>query len=188
MISKYLFTVNKNLIEIAMNELIIYFMLGGIVFLIIFIILLYFGLKIRKALKKPEKRERPTSFKCIDGHIVKSKGELIIDNYLYRLGIEHEYEKTIMVHGNPIKYDWYLPKYKIYIEYWGYFGKEYEKRKEEKIRLYRKGKLNLISIEDIMLTDIYLNLKKELERYLKLKDTSKYCPNCGTELDKRFLY
>ena len=34
------------------------------------------------------------------------------------------------------------------------------KRKEEKLRLYRKGNLELISIEDIMLKDIYSNLEK----------------------------
>ena len=33
------------------------------------------------------------------------------------------------------------------------------KRKEEKLSLYRKGKLKLISIEDIMLKDIYTNLE-----------------------------
>ena len=98
-----------------MNDLILYFILGGIVFLILFIIILYFGLKIKNALKKPEKRERPTSFKCLDGHIVKSKGELIIDNHLHRLGIVHEYETTVKVHGNKIKTDWYLPEYRVYI-------------------------------------------------------------------------
>ena len=60
------------------------------------------------------------------------------------------------------------------------------KRKEEKLRLYRKGNLELISIEDIMLKDIYSNLEKELNRFIK-KDTKKrHCPNCGIELDKRF--
>ena len=169
-----------------MNDLILYFILGGIVFLIIFIIILYFGLKIRRALKRPEKHERPTRFKCIDGHIVKSKGELIIDNHLTRLCIEHEYEKIIKVNNKPIKTDWYLPKYKIFMEYWGYYGKDYEKRKEEKITLYRKGKLDLISIEDIMLSDIYSNLKNELERFVTLKTGKIHCPNCGTELDERF--
>ena len=169
-----------------MNEITFYFILGGIIFLLIFIILLYFGLKIRKALKKPEKHERPTRFKCVDGHVVKSKGELVIDNHLNRLGIEHEYEKIIRVYGNQIKTDWYLPKHEIFIEYWGYYGKDYEKRKDEKIILYRKGRLNLISVEDIMLSDIYSNLEKELERFFKLQTIKKYCPNCGTEYDNRF--
>lgn len=130
-----------------------------------------------------------TSFKCMDGHTVRSKGELIIDNYLHFLDLEHEYENIIRVHGNPIKYDWYLPKYKTYIEYWDFHGKDYMKRKEDKLKLYRKGKLKLVSIEDIMLKDIYSNFKSELNKFIKLKEIGKekkHCPNCGTELDMRF--
>ncbi len=139
--------------------------------------------------KKKFLPQRATSFKCLDGHIVKSKGELIIDNHLYRLGLAHEYENTIRVKGDPIKYDWYLPKYDVYIEYWGYYGKEYMKRKVEKLGLYRKGKLKLISIEDIMLKDIYSNLIGELTKIIKLDKSSNskiHCPNCGKVLDNRF--
>ena len=165
------------------------FILGGIIFVICFLIIYWV---VRKVLKYYRKKTRPkvaTSFKCIDGHVVRSKVELVIDNHLHRLGIDHEYENTIHVRGKPIKYDWYLPKDEVYIEYWGYFGKEYMKRKEEKIGLYRKGKLKLVSIEDIMLKDIYPNLEKELAKFMKLDQKyqeSKFCPNCGSELDKRF--
>ena len=88
-----------------------------------------------------------------------------------------------------LKYDWYLPEIDVYIEYWGYFGKDYMKRKEEKLDLYRKGKLKLISIEDIMLQDIYSNLEIELAKYIRLNEKTavkKHCPNCGFKLDKRF--
>lgn len=169
-----------------MSEISIVFIFGGIIFVVIFLIIYWVIEKILKSIKKKYIPKIATSFKCLDGHVVKSKGELIIDNHLHRLGIEHEYENTIRVRGHPIKYDWFLPKYKIYIEYWGYFGKNYMNRKEEKLRLYRKGNLKLISIEDIMLKDIYTNLEKELNRFIK-KDTKKrHCPNCGIELDKRF--
>lgn len=133
--------------------------------------------------------QRATTFKCLDGHIVKSKGELIIDNHLHRLGLEHEYENTIRIRGNPLKYDWYLPESEIYIEYWGYFGKDYMKRKEKKLKLYQKGKLKLISIEDIMLKDIYSNIENDLAKYIKLDKhlhPKKHCPGCGMELDDRF--
>ncbi len=130
------------------------------------------------------------SFKCLDGHIVKSKGELIIDNHLHHLGLEHEYENIIEIQGNSVKYDWYLPEYEVYIEYWGYFGKNYMKRKEEKLKLYQKGKLKLISIEDVMLKDIYSNLENELVNIIKADKNyhiKKHCPGCGMELDDRFL-
>ena len=169
-----------------MDAIILYFLLGGMVFLIIFTVIYYLIKKLKIFFKKSYKPETPTSFKCLDGHIVKSKGELIIDNYLYINSIQHEYEKLIKVRGNPIKYDWYLPEADVYIEYWGFYGKKYMKRKEEKIKLYGKGKLKLISIENVMFNDIYGNLENKLKKYVKLEYRKKHCPNCGTILDNRF--
>ena len=172
-----------------MNEIGTYFILGGLVFIIVFLLCYVGGNKLRNFLRKKGKKPQVTSFKCVDGHVVRSKGELIIDNHLHRLGIKHEYERTIRVRGKPIKYDWYLPNHDIYIEYWGFYGKDYEKRKEEKLNLYRKGKLKLISIENEMFCDIYSNLESDLKNYIPLNENNgelKYCPACGMELDKRF--
>ncbi|KKL83949.1 hypothetical protein LCGC14_1969600, partial [marine sediment metagenome] len=116
-----------------MSETTVFFILGGIIFVVFFVMGYWIIRKILKSLKKKYVPKVATSFRCLDGHVVRSKGELIIDNHLHRLGIEHEYENTIRVRGKPIKYDWYLPKSKIYIEYWGYHGKNYMKRKEEKL-------------------------------------------------------
>jgi len=160
--------------------------MGGIIFVVCFVIAYWIIRKILKIIQKKHIPKIATSFKCLDGHVVRSKGELIIDNHLHRLGIDHEYESTIRIRGLPLKYDWYLPKAKIYIEYWGYYGKNYMKRKEEKLSLYRKGKSKLISIEDIMLEDIYTNLEKELNRFLNKDTIKRHCPNCGIELDERF--
>lgn len=166
-----------------------YFILGGIVFVFCFGLIYWIILKIRKFNEKKYLPQRSTTFKCIDGHLVKSKGELIIDNQLHHLGLDHEYENIIRIRGKLLKYDWYLPEFDIYIEYWGYFGKEYMKRKVEKLDLYKKGKLKLISIEDIMLKDIYTNLTNELANYIQFNkkiSTKKHCPNCGSTLDERF--
>jgi predicted nuclease of restriction endonuclease-like RecB superfamily len=164
-----------------------YFILGGLIFVAIFSFVYWCIHKIRRSLKRKYTPERAKNFKCIDGHVVRSKGEALVDNHLSRLGIAHEYEDTIRVRGNKIKYDWFLPKYKVYLEYWGFFGKNYMRRKEEKLRLYRKGNLNLISIEDVMLEDIYSHLEHQLKRYIKVKKNKKvvHCPNCGIELDRR---
>lgn len=91
--------------------------------------------------------------------------------------------------GHQIKYDWYLPEFNIYIEYWGYFGKDYLERKAEKLKLYEKANLKLISIEDFMLEDIYNQLEQKLSEFILIKDIkkrAKYCPNCGEILDSRF--
>jgi hypothetical protein len=163
--------------------------LGGVVCVFFIGLFYYLILKISKFSKKKYLPQRALSYKCLDGHIVKSKGELIIDNYLYHLGIDHKYERSIKIRGKFLKYDWYLPDVDIYIEYWGYYGKKYMKRKKEKLELYRKGKLKLISIEEFMLRDINLNLQRELVKILKNNrffNHSKYCPSCGLSLDERF--
>ncbi|TFG23093.1 MAG: hypothetical protein EU532_13785 [Promethearchaeota archaeon] len=169
-----------------MNGIIIYFLLGGIISITLFLIIFYLFKKLKTYFAKRYIPESATSFKCTDGHIVRSKAELIIDNYLYNCNISHEYEKAIKVNGKTILYDWYLPEFEIYIEYWGFYGKNYMKRKEEKIKLYKKGKLKLISIEDIMFKDIYFHLEELLKEYVKFLDSKKHCPNCGVLLDDRF--
>ncbi len=45
----------------------------------------------------------------------------------------------------------------------------------------------MISVEDIMLADIYTNLEKELGKFIELGELKKYCPNCGNELDGRIF-
>ncbi len=172
-----------------MNNFWAIFILIGIIFLIVLIVIYICIRKFLKTLKKPEKQEKIISFKCLDGYIVKSKGELIIDNYLFFLGLKHIYEKRVKINGQTIKCDWYLPEAQIYFEYWGYYGKAYIKRKKEKIKLYKKGKLKLLSIENNMFKDICTNLNNKLNKFIKLnkKSTMKnYCPSCGTYLDERF--
>jgi predicted nuclease of restriction endonuclease-like RecB superfamily len=160
----------------------IFLVIAGIIFLLI-LILIYFGIKKYKNKSKFNKKtEKISTFRCLDGHLVKSKGELIIDNYLFFLGIQHIYEKVISLRGNKVKCDWYLPKYDIYIEYWGYYGKRYNKRKKEKLRLYQKENIKIIS------TNINKMLKKYIKNYKEnyWKAEKKYCYNCGKELDERF--
>ena len=172
-----------------MSQTIQFFLLGGIIFVLCFGTIYWIIKKVLKFSKKKYMPKNAILFKCLDGHLVRSKGELIIDNHLHRLGIEHEYEKTLTIRGKPLMCDWYLPGFKVYIEYWGYFGKKYMKRKEEKLQMYLKGKLNLISIENFMFQDICSTLENKLSNFIKFKEQSsstRYCPNCGIELDGRF--
>ncbi|MEZ4802088.1 MAG: hypothetical protein R2797_04890 [Gelidibacter sp.] len=92
--------------------------------------------------RKPPKKISP------DGHIVRSNSELIIDLWLNYHSIIHEYEPLIYKNKKVvIVSDFYLPEYDCYIEYWGLEGdSEYEKRKLEKIKIYKDLKLKLISI------------------------------------------
>ncbi len=171
------------------GKIFLFFFFGGVVLTLLFTTIHYFIGKSLKDSKEGDTSEYPEQLKCLDGHIVKSRGELIIDNYLYRLKIKHIYEGEIRVNGHIIKYDWYLPDFDVYIEYWGYFGKEYLERKKEKIKLYEEGNLELISIEDEMFHDIYKYLREQLEKYGTIEPferKKKFCPNCGVLLDERF--
>lgn len=173
-----------------MNEFWAYFIFVGLLVAGIFF-LIYFRKKIFKKKKKGQE-ERVSNYKCLDGHFVKSRGEIIIDNYLYILGIKHEYEKKIKIFNQKVKSDWFLPDLDVYIEYWGFHGKNYLKRKKEKIKFYKKAKLKLISIENYMFSDIYFYLNKKLKPFINIEKiesllfTKKYCSNCGIALDERF--
>ena len=58
-------------------------------------------------------------------------------------------------------------KHELYIEYFGYSGKEYYQRRKEKIRLYRKKGLTLISLEPMDLEDLE-GTKKETQTLLEI--------------------
>ena len=62
--------------------------------------------------------------------------------------------------------DFYIPKGKVYIEFWGLEDDEaYIKRKEKKIELYKKYNLNLIEIDNNTINKIDGYLPKELLKF-----------------------
>jgi len=108
------------------------------------------------------KKYNSLEYRTEDGHYVRSKAELIIDNWLYNKGLVHAYEKKLPTKEHLLS-DFYIPEKKIYIEYWGYENQEkYIKRKKVKQNIYEKYHFNLIELND---KDI-LNLDDILPRYL----------------------
>jgi hypothetical protein len=92
-------------------------------------------------------------YKCIDGHMVKSKSEREIDNYLFHHGIPHAYERDFPIDDkkeNCLHPDFYLseqePKGKVYLEHWGFdeSHKSYTESKEYKIEKYKEKGITLI--------------------------------------------
>lgn len=102
-----------------------------------------------------------------DGHIVKSLGELLIDNYLYKENIKHTYERGYYISADvEIKPDWYLPELDLFIEHWGINKNEnYDKQKEFKLKNYKENNKTVVCTyeEDLQ------NLSTELERKLNYK-------------------
>lgn len=93
-------------------------------------------------------------YTCKDGHIVKSKSERDIDNYLFEHGISHAYERELPYGATDkevLHPDFYLPNYMgegkhVYIEHWGYNENniQYTKTKKFKMPIYEKLGVTLI--------------------------------------------
>ena len=96
-----------------------------------------------------------------DGHYVRSRAEVIIDDTLYDYGLVHAYEKKVPKEED-LYTDFYLPNGKVYIEFWGLEkDPKYQERKKVKKELYVKYELKLIELtdEDILNLDDYLPKK-----------------------------
>lgn len=86
--------------------------------------------------------------RAADGHFVRSKAEMLIDNWLYMAEIVHAYERKLPIEEE-MYCDFYIPTGKVYIEYWGYENDQrYLARKKEKLELYERYAFNLIQLED----------------------------------------
>ena len=83
-----------------------------------------------------------------DGHWVRSKAEMLVDNWLYMAGVVHAYERQLPIEEE-LYCDFYIPHGKVYIEYWGLESDpKYEARKQVKLELYKKYNFNLIQLSD----------------------------------------
>ncbi|WP_223231507.1 hypothetical protein [Campylobacter concisus] len=119
--------------------------------------------------KKEQKEDFREKFKAEyrtnDGHYVRSMAELVIANWLFAEGIAYAYEKRVPIEED-MYCDFYIPKGKVYIEFWGLKDDEaYLERKEKKIELYKKYNLNLIEIDNNTINKIDDYLPKELLKF-----------------------
>jgi len=109
----------------------------------------------------------PTPYNASDGHRVRSRAELIIDNWLYTQRILHAYEYMVPV-DEDMYCDFYLPDGDVYIEYWGLKDDgKYSVRMEEKQRIYRENELNLIELKDSDIERLDDTLPKLLRRFME---------------------
>ena len=85
------------------------------------------------------RKKYPAEYRTKDGHYVRSKAELTIDDSLYLWGIAHAYEKKLPNTEENVYSDFHIPSGKgrpkaVYIEYWGMENDEkYNQRKNRKI-------------------------------------------------------
>lgn len=108
------------------------------------------------------------TYKTEDGHQVKSKDEVIIDNYLFGQRIIHQYERPFYTKDDlEILPDWTLPNYKdigdILIEYWGIENnKKYEQSKKFKMQIYKEHGVTLICLNSKDLENLSIILQRKL--------------------------
>jgi hypothetical protein len=100
-----------------------------------------------------------------DGHYVRSRAEVIIDDTLYDYGLVHAYEKKIPIEEE-IYTDFYLPNGKVYIEFWGLENDpKYSERKKKKLEIYQKYDLKLIELTDNDILNLDDHLPKKLLKF-----------------------
>jgi len=88
------------------------------------------------------------NLRTTDGHWVRSRAEVMIDNWLYMAGLVHAYERRLPIEEEAYC-DFYVPAGKVYIEYWGLENNpEYAARQKKKQELYQKYEFNLIELSD----------------------------------------
>jgi hypothetical protein len=110
------------------------------------------------------RKKFPPEKRTSDGHYVRSRAELLIDNFFYTNGIVHAYEKKLNI--DEIMYcDFYLPEKKIYVEYWGMEDNEkYLARKKRKLELYAQNGFTLVELNDADIENLDENLEAKLRK------------------------
>ena len=108
----------------------------------------------------------PRKFRCEDGHYVRSKNEVIVDNWLYSHGVCHAYEKAVydLETKKPFYCDFFVPAKNLYIEIWGLESREYELKQMRKVELYRKLDYRLLEINSDDVKNIDDVLSREFAR------------------------
>ena len=126
--------------------------------------------------KIEEKINNSEAIRTIKGEVVKSKGEAIIANFLYRYSIDYQYELVYPEYMPDRKV--YKPDFtlnlngeKVYLEYFGlstYKDNElnrYNKIKEKKEKYHKENNTKFIKIDYQPKEDIIKTLKQQLHQF-----------------------
>lgn len=111
-------------------------------------------------------RERfPATHRTTDGHLVRSKAEQLIDNWLYMAGIVHAYERRLPIEEE-VYCDFYIPSGKVYVEFWGLENEpQYRERQQQKRAIYQKYGFKLIELSDEHVRNLDDYLPQKLRQF-----------------------
>lgn len=122
---------------------------------------------VNKIIEEDYRLKYPRQYRCDDGHEVRSKSECMIDNWLSKHRVYHEYERLINVPGMLIP-DFTVYNEKgspIYIEYWGLMGNPfYQNKRIKKCEIYARYQFPLIEMYESDVRNIDFSLSKELQK------------------------
>ena len=111
------------------------------------------------------RKKYPAKYRCMDGHYVRSRAEVMIDNWLYTNGIAHAYERKLPIEAD-VYSDFYIKSGNVYIEFWGMESDEkYASRKAKKQKEYAEHEFNLIELNDNDLNHLDDILPRKLLAY-----------------------
>lgn len=84
--------------------------------------------------------------RTLDGHYVRSRGELMIDNWLYMNGVVHAYDRPLPIEQEQLS-DFYLPTGKVYLQFWGDDSGATDEQERQRITaLYQQHQFALIEV------------------------------------------
>lgn len=109
------------------------------------------------------RKKYSAKYRTYDGHYVRSRGEVMITNFLFRNKLRFIYEKRVCKDGKEVYPDFFLVDQGIYLEYWGSEDKDYLDLKERKKDFYKRNKLILIEIDNKDIENLDDQLAKKLE-------------------------
>jgi hypothetical protein len=107
----------------------------------------------------------PATLRTKDGHMVRSRAEVIIDNALYDYKLAHAYERKLPIEED-LYSDFFIPTENVYIEYWGMENDpKYLERKKVKLEIYKKYDFKLIELTDEDISNLDDHLPKKLLKF-----------------------
>jgi hypothetical protein len=107
----------------------------------------------------------PATFRTKDGHMVRSRAEVIIDNALYDYKLVHAYERKLPIEEE-LYSDFFIPTENVYIEFWGMEDDpKYAERKKIKLEIYKKYDFKLIELNDSDISNLDDHLPKKLLKF-----------------------
>lgn len=97
---------------------------------------------------------------------VRSKAEKRVANFFTDQGIKFVYEKKLRLDRVTLHPDFYLPEFKVYVEYWGLADSDpdYDNTHRAKLRLYREHNIPIISIYPRHISNLRANFRTLFEQ------------------------